>query len=255
MQGHPAAERQHGDLAERGDRLEGGVVAAGEADDAQPGGEEVAGACFEAGEFALFLAEALHHPDAGDGRLDGGGDFGGLLLGMPVGGEQLATAAQRDQPEQRADDQRHDGQQRGQAGHDDQREQEHQGVAREVGQELQQGLDERDVGDGPAHHLSGAQVVLLGSAEPEQRGERVVAQVVLDPQGEPPRAVAAGEGRAEPERAECDEQPGPGARDAVVPAATPSTTCRSTRGRVAVATAAVTAAPKAMRRSVRWRRQ
>ncbi len=210
VQGHPAAEGEDGDLAERGDRLERGVVAAGEADDAQPRGEEVAGTLFESGELALLLAEALDHADAGDGRLDGGGDLRGLLLGVPVGGEEVAAAAQRDQPEERADDERHDGQQRRQHRHEDQGEQEHQRVAREVGQELQQGLDEGDVRDGPADHLTGAQVVLLGAAEPEQGGERVVAEVVLHAEGEPAGAVAAGEARAEADGAECGEQHGPG---------------------------------------------
>lgn len=111
MQGHPAAEGEDGDLAEGRDRLESGVVAAGEPDDPQPRGEEFAGALFQPGEFALFLAEALHHADAGDRRLDGGGDLGGLLLGVPVGGEEVAARTQGDQPEQWSDDEGDDGQQ------------------------------------------------------------------------------------------------------------------------------------------------
>lgn len=112
VQGHPAAEGEDGDLAEGGDGLERRVVAAGEADHPQPGGEQGAGPVLQAGELPGLLAEALHHADPGDGRLHRGGHLGGLLLGVPVGGEQVAAAAQRDEVEQRSDDQGDHGQQR-----------------------------------------------------------------------------------------------------------------------------------------------
>ncbi len=206
----PAAEREDRDLAEGGDGLEGRVVAAGEGDDPQPGGEEAAHAPLQARQFALLLAEALDDPDPGDRGLDGGGDLGRLLLGVPVRGEEGAPAAQGDQPQERADDQGDDGEQRREPRHEDQRDAEHQGVAGHVGQELQQRLDEGDVGDGPAHHLAGAQVVLLGAVQAQQGREGVVAQVVLDAEGEPSGAVAADEAPGEADGADAGEQQDPG---------------------------------------------
>lgn len=79
-----------------------------------------------------------------------------------------------------------------------------------VGQELQQRLDEGDVGDGATHHLPGAQAVLLCAAEPQQCREGVVAEVVLHAEGEPPGVVAAGEARREADRTESGEQDCPG---------------------------------------------
>ena len=209
MQREPAAEGEDRDLAERGHGLERRVVATGAAHDPQPGGEQPAGAGLQPGQLALLLPEPLDDPHPGDGGLHRGGDLGGLLLGVPVGGEQVAAAAQRDHPQQRPHNERDQRQQRGQPGHEDQRDQEHQGVAGHVRQELQQGLDEGDVGDRAADDLAGAQGVLLGAAEPQQCREGVRPQVVLHAERQPPGAVAADEARGEADGAESGEHQGP----------------------------------------------
>ena len=66
----------------------------------------------------VLLAEALHHPDAGDRAVDDAGDRGGLPLGVPGGGEEPGAAALGDEPESGGDGERDQGQQRGQPRHD-----------------------------------------------------------------------------------------------------------------------------------------
>ena len=77
-----------------------------------------------------------------------------------------------------------------------------------IGHHGQQALDHREVGDGPADHLAGVQLVLAGAVQPGQRGEELGAQVVLDVQGEPAAAVAAQVEAAEVDRGRDDQQPG-----------------------------------------------
>ena len=81
----PAAEREHRDLAERGDRLQ-------RRRGAGPGGARAASATRTASAAASarrsssrsLLAEALHDPHAGDGLVDDAGDLAGLLLRVPA---------------------------------------------------------------------------------------------------------------------------------------------------------------------------
>ena len=91
--GQPAAERQHRDLAERGDGLEGRGVAGVQPDGAQPAGEELPADLAQLAGLLLLLAEALDDADAGDGAVDDAGDGGGLALGVPGGGEEPGAAA------------------------------------------------------------------------------------------------------------------------------------------------------------------
>lgn len=70
MQGQPAADDQHTDLAQRGDRLQRRAVLGLQAHHPQALAVQLRRLAVQGGELALLLAEALDHPDPGDGGLD-----------------------------------------------------------------------------------------------------------------------------------------------------------------------------------------
>ncbi len=207
---HPAAEREHRDLAERRDRLQGRVVAGVEPHGAQPGGEQQAADPAQLVLLLRLLAEALDHPDAGDRAVDHPGDRGGLALRVPGGGEEPGAAAVGQEPQGGRDGQRDDGQQRREHRHDDQRQHEQQHVADHHRQHEEHALDELEVAGGAADHLAGVERVLAGAVEAGDGAEHRGPQVVLDVEGEASAVVAPHEGgHVDGERRQ-DHQAGPG---------------------------------------------
>ena len=101
------------------------------------------------------------------------------------------------------------GEQRRQRDHDHERDHEHQHVPDRDRQELQQALDQHDVGAGPAHELTGLHRVVAREVEPLQLAEDRGAEVVLDRERDAPAAEAADERQAEARDAEDDEQQQP----------------------------------------------
>ncbi len=89
--GQPAAQREHADLAERGDGLQGRVVPGHQPYGADPGGVEQAARPLQPAGLLVFLAEALDHPHAGHGAVHHPGHGGRLLLRVPAGREQGAA--------------------------------------------------------------------------------------------------------------------------------------------------------------------
>ena len=158
--GQPAAEGQHGDLAERGHGLEGGGVAGVQPDGAQPPGEEPPADLAELAGLLVLLAEALDDPDPGDGPVDDPGDGGGLALGVPGGGEEPLAAAAGDEPEGGGDGEGDEGERRGEPRHDHQGHEEEQDVPDGHREHEQQSLDELEVAGGPADDLPGGELVL-----------------------------------------------------------------------------------------------
>ena len=163
--GQPAAERQHRDLAERRDGLEGGGVAGVEPDGPQPPREEPAADLPQLAGLLVLLAEALDHADAGDGAVDDARDGGGLGLGVPGGGVQLGAAALGDPPQGGGDGERDQGERQGQPRHDHEGDQEQQHVADGHRQHEEQALDQLEVAGGAADDLAGGQLVLPPSVE------------------------------------------------------------------------------------------
>ncbi|GAA3062091.1 hypothetical protein GCM10020000_51710 [Streptomyces olivoverticillatus] len=97
--GHPAAERQHGDLTERRDGLQGRGVAGVEPYRPQPPGEEPAADLAELARLLGLLSEALDDAYARHGAVHHARDGGGLALGVPGGGEELGAAATGEEPQ------------------------------------------------------------------------------------------------------------------------------------------------------------
>ena len=109
-------------------------------------------------DLAVLLAEALDHPDAGDRRLDLADQLAGLLLGVPVGREQVAPRARGDEPQRRRDRPARPGSAAARARPSTTSEiDEQQRVAGQHRQERQQPLHQADVGDRAADHLAGLQ--------------------------------------------------------------------------------------------------
>ncbi len=160
-----ATEAEDPDLSQRGKHLHERVVEAVEPDGAHPGGEEPPRRVVEAVELVLLLAEALDDADTGDRRLDDSGHLPHVLLGVPVRREELAAAFERHDPQGWTDEERHDRQHRRQRQHQDDRHDEEQDVRELHRHHAEQALDQVEVRDGPAHDLSGLQVVLLRAVE------------------------------------------------------------------------------------------
>ncbi len=183
-QGQPAAQRQHPDLAERGDRLQRGVVPGHQAHGPHPGAVQVGAGLFEPLHFLALLPEALHHAHAGHGGLDHLRDGSRPLLRVPARREQRAPGPERDEPQGGADGKGDESEQRREHRHDDQRAGEQHRVADEQGHPGHQALHHADVGDRPAHDLAGVQFVLPGAVQAGQRGQDLRAQIVLHVEGE-----------------------------------------------------------------------
>ncbi len=208
--GHPAAEGQHGDLAEGRDGLEGGGVSGVEADGPHPPGEEAASGGAQLAGLLVLLPEALDDADAGHGPVDDRGDGGGLALGPPGGGEELLAAALGYEPQGGGHEQRDEGQQRREPEHDPEGYPEEEEVADRHRQHEEQALDQLEVAGGPPDDLPGGQLVL---APPVEAGDGVVhvgAQVVLHVEGEAAAVVAAYVRQCVDEDGRDDEQCGPG---------------------------------------------
>ena len=191
LDGQPAAQREHPDLAERGHGLQGRVVPGHQAHRAHPGGVEQPARPFQPPDLLVFLAEALDHPDAGHGSVHHPGHGGRLLLGVPAGREQGAARGDRDEPQGGAYGQGDQGQQRGEEQHDGQRGDEQDRVAEQHRDHAEQGLDHGQVRDGAADDLAGVQLILARPVQPGQGAEHLGPQVVLDIQGDLAAAVAA----------------------------------------------------------------
>ena len=93
--------------------------------------------------------------------------------------------------------------------HDHERDQEHQDVADHDRQELQQALDQHDVGAGAAHELTGLHLVVAREVEPLELAEDRGAEVVLHRERDAAAAEPADEREAEARDAEDDEQQQP----------------------------------------------
>ena len=103
----PATEREHPDLAERGDGLQRRLVARLQPHRADPRPVEAVGRVGEAGELAVFLAEALDDPHPVDGFVDDPRHLAGALQRVPLRGEHDPPQAQRHE-QQRGHDRQHD---------------------------------------------------------------------------------------------------------------------------------------------------
>lgn len=207
--GQPAAEGEHGDLAEGGHGLEGGGVAGVQPDRAQPPCEEPPADLTELAGLLVLLAEPLDDPDAGDSPVDDSGDGGGLALGVPGGGEEAGLGAAGDEPEGGGDGEGDEGERQGQPRHDHQGDDEEQDVPDGHREHEQQPLDELEVAGGPPDDLPGGQLVLTLPVEPGDRRVHVRTQIVLDVQGEPAAVVAADVGGDVDEDGGPDEESGP----------------------------------------------
>ena len=216
VQRQPAAQQQHAELAERGDGGQRRGVLGLEADHPHPQREQRPGLPAQLGDLAGFLAEPLDHPDAGHRGLDVPDQLAGLLLGRPVGREQIAPRRVGHHPQRRCDGQRDQGQQRGEPEHGDQRDDEQQRVSGQRRNEGQQTLHQAHVADRPADHLPGLQGILRGAVQSLQRGEDVTAQVVLHVQGQPAGGVATEEGQPVLQQCGDDEHRHPAVDRAVV---------------------------------------
>ncbi len=181
--GQPAAEREHGDLAERGHGLEGGRVAGVQPDGAQPPGEEAPPDLAELAGLLVLLAEPLDDPDPGDGPVHDAGDGGGLALGVPGGGEEAGLGTAGDEPEGGGDGEGDEREREGEPRHDHQGDEEEQHVPDGHREHEQQPLDQLEVAGGAADDLPGGQLVLTLPVEPGDRRVHVRTQIVLDVQG------------------------------------------------------------------------
>ncbi len=188
---HPAAQRQHGDLAERGNGLEDGRVPGREPDGPQPRREQLPTGGPQLPRLLLLLPEALDDAHARDGPVDDAGDRARLVLRDPGGGEEAGAAALRDPPQRGRDGQRDQGQGRREGQHDDQGDREQHQVPDGHGHHEQQALDQLEVTGGAADDLTGAQLVLPPAVQPGDAAEHLGAQIVLHVDAEPPAVVAA----------------------------------------------------------------
>ena len=175
-------------------------------------------------ELARLLAEALHDAHAGDVFLDDVGDVAGLLLRVPARREH-----------RRAQSHRGDRAAAGatasitsDSGGDSQNiapseTTNNKMFATPIGQELQEPLDQRDVGRRPAHELAGLQLVVAREVEAlqlaEDRGAEVVLHVERDAAAPEPAEVREHERRRHPSRSSASSHGASGrscARDHVV---------------------------------------
>ncbi len=202
MQGQVAAERQHADLTERGHRLQPGRQPSGQPHRTQSLAEQGGRGRAQAAEFALFLAEALDHPDAGDVLLDDLRHLGRRLLGGPGRREQRFPGGPGQQDDRRDDHQGGQGEQRRQDDHDDQGHRDQDHLASRPGQHGDEALHHLQVTDGAGDQLAGAELVLSGAVQSLQGTEDVLPQVVLHVQGQPATGPATHERRSEPDQGE-----------------------------------------------------
>ncbi|MDQ0601564.1 hypothetical protein QF037_005909 [Streptomyces canus] len=208
--GQPAAEREHRDLAEGGHGLEGRGVAGVEADGTQPSREEPATDLPELPGLLLLLPEALDHAHTAHGPVDHARDGGGLGLGVPGGGVQLAAGTPRDPGERGGHREGDQGERQRQPGHDDQGDQEEGEVPDGHREHEEQALDQLEVAGGPADDLPGGQLVLAAAVEAGDRAVHLGPQVVLDVEGEAAAVVAADEGEDVDDDGGADEEARPG---------------------------------------------
>ena len=110
LDGEPPAQREHPNLAERRNGLQGRVVPGHQPHRAHPRGVEQSAGPFQPADLLVLLAEPLDHPDAGHGTVHHPGHGGRLLLGVPAGREQGAARGDRDEPQGGADGQGDQGQ-------------------------------------------------------------------------------------------------------------------------------------------------
>ena len=210
LQREPTAERQHRHHAERGDGLQQRLEPGGDPDEPEARPEQLVGRLGQLVELALLLPEALHDADARHGLLDDGGDLARELLGVPARREDALAQAQG-RPQQRGRDEQHHERERGrQEQHDPERDHEHEDVADHDRQELQQALDQHDVGARPAHQLTGLHLVVAREVESLQLAEDRGAEVVLHRECDAATAEAADVRQAEARHPEDDEQQQPG---------------------------------------------
>ena len=92
-QRQPAAEGEDRHLAEGRDRLQQRLEARGQPDGAHLRAVEVFGGGGDPLQLAVLLAERLHHADAVDRLVDDLDHLAFALLGVPGGGEDLASAS------------------------------------------------------------------------------------------------------------------------------------------------------------------
>ena len=185
-----AAEREHRDLAERGDRLHRRLQARLQVHETNPRREHALRTVREPFELAPLLAEALDDPHAGDVFLDDVGDVTRLLLRVPARREHRRAQSDRGEQQRGTDEQHHAREQRRQDEHRDDRHDEHQDVGHADRHELQEALDQRDVGRRAAHELTRLQLVVLREVELLQLAEHGGAQVVLHVERDAPAAIA-----------------------------------------------------------------
>jgi hypothetical protein len=216
--GEPAAEREHRDLPEGGDGLEGRGVPGVQPDRAQTAREEPPPDLPQLAGLLLLLPEALHHADTADGTVHHARDGGGLGLRVPGGGVQLRTAVLGDPPQGGGHGERDQGERRGQPRHDHQGDQEEQDVPDGHREHEEQALDELEVAGGAADDLAGGQLVLAAAVQPGDRPEHLGPQVVLDVEGETAAVVAADVGEDVDDQGRADQGARPGGHGAVVTA-------------------------------------
>ncbi len=184
VQGEPAAERQHRDLTERGDRLHRGLQASLDVHQPHARREHQLGAFGQAVELARLLPEPLHDADAGDVFLDDVGDVARLLLRVPTRREHRRAQLHRGDEQERRDREHHQRERYRQDEHDGQRHDEQQDVRHADRQELQETLYQRHVGRRAADELTRRHFVVAGEVEalqlPEDRGAEIVLNVERD---------------------------------------------------------------------------
>ena len=200
----PTAEREHGDLGERRDRLEERLVARLEPGRPHPAAVEPLDDGHHPVELALLLTERLHHADATDVLVDDLGDLALALLAVPAGGEHLHPQAVGDHEQRRRDHQPDAGEQGRQPEHDDQRHEHQQDVAEHQWQEVEQAEDQGGVAAGAGDQLPGRERGQGALVEGEQVVVELVAEVVLHRQRRP--AVVEATQVGEPEDRERDER-------------------------------------------------
>ena len=156
----------------------------------------------------FLLSEALDHAHAADGLVDQPDDLAGLLLRVPARGEQLAPGRQRDQPQRGRHRDGHDREHGRQDHHDAQGHHEQHKVPQRDRHHGHDALHHVQVGDGPAHQLPGADLVLARAVQAGQRVEQLGPHVVLDVQGQPAAVVPAQVDAGEVHRGRDQQQAG-----------------------------------------------
>ncbi len=211
VQREPPTEGEDGHLAERRDRLQQRLIARLQPHRPHLRGVEGRGRPGHPLDLVLLLTERLDHPHAVDVLVDDLRHVALALLGVPRRREHPPPHPVRHHQQQRRHRHADQRQRPRQDEHDDDRQHQQDDVAAHDRQEAQQPLHERRVRVGPGHQLAGRHPVQVGEVHRLQVVVHVVAQVVLDGQGDPAAEVAAGEGEAEGRRGqdEQDRQPAP----------------------------------------------